>query len=347
MMTSLSSRAITSFSRVLVGRYGYGTVVPTLTTTKTSIIAATSNRAEQQHCFSTQTLRRPRIYRRPEQQNAATPKQSDFGKLEEPFEHGEADLETYLAKTSLSPWVPLPDVVARKVMDLSQAGTQDNHVDLGSGDGRVCFHALSYGVANSVGIDVDENIVQVAQQRMAKRHPQPPNLSFVVADLLDANDPVWEEHVQQASLITMYFATEALEILRPLLEQKLVGRTCKIVTCGYEMPGWQAAAQEVVLGTQIHLYMWGSEMEDDEDDDFFFSGPDILNEKPEELLKNPLETSKFEGANVIDSTGRHMIRGFNPSIFEEEEDDEDWDFDSSDDDDDEKQKEQRGIIGQL
>jgi hypothetical protein len=122
------------------------------------------------------------------------------------------------------------------------------------------------------------------------------------------------------------------------LEQKLVGRTCKIVTSGYEMPGWQAAAQEVVLGTQIHLYMWGSEMEDDEDDEFFFSGPDILDEKPKELLQNPLETSKFEGANVIDSTGRHLIRGFNPSIFEEEEDDKDWDFDSSDDDDDDDDK---------
>jgi hypothetical protein len=61
----------------------------------------------------------------------------DFGDLELPYEHGEASIDDYLKKTSLSPWVPMPDSAARKMLDLAAASTSDFHVDLGSGDGRV------------------------------------------------------------------------------------------------------------------------------------------------------------------------------------------------------------------
>jgi len=303
------------------------------------------DRSQQQRVFSTAStkvtrLRRQRQFQSPLKDaaktrppNNFTDNSSSFGKLEEPYEHREADLDAYLKKASLSPWVPVPDVVARKALDIAQAGPEDKHVDLGSGDGRVCFHALQYGVSSSVGIDVDEGILEVARERVKKRHPPPSNLSFVLADLLDESSPAWE-HVQEATLITMFFVTEALVKLRPILEQKLVGRTCKIVTCGYEMPGWQSTLQEVVLGTQIHLYNWGSSpMDDDDNDEFLFLGPEILPDKPESMRKSALESQKFEGSKIIDRTGRHAIRGFNPKIFEEEEDDdEDWDAESDEDD---------------
>ena len=285
-------------------------------------------------------LRRRRHYQRPE---FAAKTSSGFGKLQEPYQHQEDDLDSYLEKTSLSPWVPMPEVVARKVLDISQAGPESDHVDLGSGDGRVCFQAIqNYGVKSSVGIDVDPGIVQVANERRAKRHPAPDHLQFIVADLMDPeNEPVWE-HVINADIITMYFAAEALEKFRPLLELKLAGKTCKIVTCGYAMPGWESAVQEVVLGTQVHLYNWGStEGEEEEDDDeFLFAGPDILSEKPKEMLKNHIEGDKFQGANVIDKTGQHAIRGFNPNVFNETlDDDADWELENSDDENEEDEKE--------
>lgn len=247
-----------------------------------------------------------------------------FGNLSEPYQFREDDLDSYLQKASLSPWVPMPDAVARKVFDLANVGPEDKHVDLGSGDGRVCFHALQFGVASSVGIDIDEGIVDVAKERLSKRHPAPDNLSFIVADLLDDAEPAWK-HVQEASVITMYFVTDALEMFRPLLEKKLVGHNCKIITCGYEIPGWSSIRQEVVLGTQLYLYQWG-EMESGNvsfDDDFLFHGPDIISEKPKELV-DEFQNHKFEGENVIDRTGQHPIRGFNPALFQDaDEDDED------------------------
>jgi hypothetical protein len=251
-----------------------------------------------------------------------------FGRLEEPYEHGETDMEEYLSKTSLSPWAPIPDAVARKVFDVAQAKPEDIHVDLGSGDGRVNFHAIDYGVKRSIGVDVDEKIVKLATERLAKRHPQP-DLEFHVADLLDESHPVWAK-VQEATILTMYFAEEALEKFRPLLEKKLMGRECKVITCGYEMPGWDSNMSEVVLGTQIHLYEWGKEL----DDDSAFLGEDILKQKPEDFMHDGMSSEgKFSGSNVIDRTGGHPIRCYDPNADDyDEADDGDWDADDKSED---------------
>jgi hypothetical protein len=277
------------------------------------------------------TLRRSRRYLGAHDTEGNMP--PSFGRLEEPYQHGENNMEEYLSKTSLSPWAPIPDSVARKVFDVAQAKPEDIHVDLGSGDGRVNFHAIDYGVKRSIGIDVDENIVKLANDRLAKRHP-PPDLEFHVADLLDENHKVWEK-VQEATIITMYFAEEALEKFRPLLEKKLMGRECKVITCGYEMPGWDSSMQEVVLGTQIHLYEWGKEMDDDD----AFLGEDILKEKPLGLMEDVMN-EKFAGSNVIDKTGRHPIRGFDPNADDfDEAYDTDWDAeDSSEEEEPKKEK---------
>jgi hypothetical protein len=295
-------------------------------TATVSNLNSISCKHQQHRSFS--SLRRPRKY---ECRAKAVGSMPAFGKLQEPYQHGEDSLEDYLKKTSLSPWAPIPDSVARRMLDLAKAGPTDFHVDLGSGDGRVNFHAIDYGVPKSLGVDVDETIVQVARDRLAKRHPQP-DLEFVVADLLmDTEHKVWNK-IQDATIITMYFAEEALRMFRPVLERKLAGRQCKILTCGYEMPGWQSRLDEVVLGTQIHLYEWGTEIDDDEEALELFMGEDILQKKPDAFLRQ-IEGTKFAGSTVIDRTNKFQIQGYNPNLkVEEEDDEEDWDAVSSDDD---------------
>ena len=132
------------------------------------------------------------------------------------------------------------------------------HVELGSGDGRVNFHAIEYGVSESIGIEVDEDVVERAEERLNRIHPRP-NLKFVVSDLMDPNSPAWQEHVPRATILTMYFATDGLQKIRPYLEQALRGRKCKIFTCGYPMPGWESQVVETVLDIPIHFYDWGND----------------------------------------------------------------------------------------
>lgn len=144
-------------------------------------------------------------------------------------------------------------------------------MELGSGDGRVNFFALEFGVKQSTGIDVDENIVKIATDRLARIHPKP-NINFLVADLMEPDCQAWKE-LDKATIITMYFAKEGLEKLRPLLEKSLRGRRCKIFTCGYAMPGWDSQLVETVLDMEIHFYDWGNT----EVEDGFFSDSFIEN----------------------------------------------------------------------
>lgn len=136
------------------------------------------------------------------------------------------------------------------------------HVELGSGDGRVNFFAIDSGVKESIGIDVDEGIVQVANDRLNKIHPKP-NLNFIVADLMDPKNPAWKE-IERATILTMYFAKEGLVKIQPLIENALRGRKVRVFTCGYEMPGWQSQMVETVLDMPIHFYDWGNETFEDD-----------------------------------------------------------------------------------
>lgn len=274
------------------------------------------------------TLRRPRVLKT--KIDAISLDVPDTFRRPDPYEHGESSTEEYLKKTSLSPWVPVPDTIARKALDMTDAGPDDIHVDLGSGDGRVCFHAIdTYLVKKSIGIDVDENIVAVAEERRTKRHPPPKHVQFLVADLLDKNHAAWEI-VQEATIITMYFAEEALKLLRPVLEEKLVGKKCKIVTAGYEMPGWRSRQEDVVLGTAVHYYEWGSETMEE-----LVEGADLFGMDEEEVDRlyaknNPQKT--FAGKNVKDNDWHYDIDDFKDL-------DEMWFDDGSSDEDDDDEKE--------
>uniref|UniRef100_A0A7R9ZIG8 Methyltransferase domain-containing protein n=1 Tax=Craspedostauros australis TaxID=1486917 RepID=A0A7R9ZIG8_9STRA len=189
------------------------------------------------------------------------------------------------------------------------------HVELGSGDGRVNFFAAEYGAKKSVGIDVDEDIVKVAKDRLLRIHPQP-NIEFVVADLMDRDHPAWG-YIDQATIITMYFATEGLVKLRPLLEQRLKGRRCKVLTCGYTMPGWDHQMAETVLDIPIHFYDWGN----DEIANFF--NDNIIDEVPQEFEAAQLDQylrTKKEGSTFRPDP----LPGFHPDDLIDIDDDDDW-----------------------
>jgi hypothetical protein len=260
-------------------------------------------------------------------------------------------------KSTLSPWVPLPDAVARSALDLAGAGPDTKlHVDLGSGDGRVNFHAVDgYRVQSTIGIEVDEQLVAAAEARVSKRHPRPTNIAFQTADLLahfDDPESVWLNVIPRADIITFYFAQPML--LRSRLEAALTGKRCQIVSCGYEMPGWTAAQERVVLGTTIYLYEFGG----DGDDTSTFHGEDLLinntviSRKTLQGLQQQQQQQrgqKFAGANVVDRTAHFPMRGFDPDrLFHNDDDedidgDDDWDAVVHDDGNDENKKKQEGV----
>jgi len=79
--------------------------------------------------------------------------------------------QEYLQLASLSPWVPCPDMVIKRVFEIANANSNDKHVDLGCGDGRLNFAAIStFKLKNSLGIDIDVNILEKCYERLGKRY---------------------------------------------------------------------------------------------------------------------------------------------------------------------------------
>jgi hypothetical protein len=193
----------------------------------------------------------------------------------------------------------------------------------------VNFYAIDHGrVKKSTGIDIDDGILKQARERLGKRYPQPP-LEFVTADLLDHNNhKVWEI-IQEATIITMYFVEDALQHLKPLLEEKLAGKQCKIITCAYEMKGWNPHIIETTLGTTVYLYNFGS-MDDEED--FFITEDRILRDRPKEWDEDPLEKLQKQGLDL--SSVEHVKQNvlLDREVVA-------WPDDDDDDNDDEKEEE--------
>jgi len=79
--------------------------------------------------------------------------------------------QEYLQLASLSPWVPCPDIVIKRVLEIANASSSDIHGDLGCGDGRLNFAAISgpFHVSKSWGVDVDKNILEKCHERLGKR----------------------------------------------------------------------------------------------------------------------------------------------------------------------------------
>ncbi|KAL9178396.1 hypothetical protein ACHAXT_000043 [Thalassiosira profunda] len=126
--------------------------------------------------------------------------------------------DEYLSLASLSPWVPCPDTVVRRALEIAEASADDVHADLGCGDGRLNFAAVAdpFEVRESWGVDVDENILGRCRERVGRRFvptgfgkggganegkgdaaSEADKLEFVQADLLRVIDRQRERHQKQ------------------------------------------------------------------------------------------------------------------------------------------------------
>lgn len=222
--------------------------------------------------------------------------------------------DEYLEIASLSPWVPTPDPVARRMLEIAEASEDDIHYDLGSGDGRLNFMAIDepFNVKQSTGIEIDDSLLQASNKRLQKRHPFPTNLNFLKADLMPDKTTSSEQNqneidentippssetstiqhpvdITDATVVTMYFVEEALMKLKPMLQDQLLRSGCRIVTCGYDIEGWEPRWVEIVLGLPVYLYILDTDMTRMEDTFL------LAQEKSEGAIEN-------EGENDSDQT---------------------------------------------
>lgn len=125
-------------------------------------------------------------------------------------------------------WIPTPQALVDRMLDMAKVTAADTVIDLGSGDGRTVITAARRG-ATALGIEYNPELVAVAT-RNAAREGVAGKARFEKADLFQSD-------FSRASVITMFLLPSLNLKLRPKLLEMPPGT--RIVSNSFTMGEWQ------------------------------------------------------------------------------------------------------------
>ena len=126
-------------------------------------------------------------------------------------------------------WVPTPQELVEKMLDMAKVTPKDYVIDLGSGDGRTVITAAKRG-AKALGIEYNPDMVELSKRNAAKEGVSD-KATFMKADLFEAD-------LSQAQVITMFLLPDINLKLRPKLLNLKPGT--RVVSNSFTMGEWQA-----------------------------------------------------------------------------------------------------------
>ncbi len=125
-------------------------------------------------------------------------------------------------------WVPTPQVLVDRMLDMAKVTPKDYVIDLGSGDGRTVITAAKRG-AKALGIEYNPDMVALSKRNAAKEGVNN-KASFVKADL-------FESDFSKATVITMFLLPDINLKLRPKILDLKPGT--RIVSNSFDMGEWK------------------------------------------------------------------------------------------------------------
>jgi hypothetical protein len=134
-------------------------------------------------------------------------------------------------------WVPTPQTLVDKMLDMAKVTPKDYVIDLGSGDGRTVITAAKRG-SKALGIEYNPDMVELSKHNAAAEGVSD-KATFVKADL-------FESDFSQAQVITMFLLPSINVKLRPKILNLKPGT--RIVSNSFDMEEWKPDQTENVEG---------------------------------------------------------------------------------------------------
>jgi hypothetical protein len=134
------------------------------------------------------------------------------------------------------PYVPTPQVVVDRMLEIGKVSARDYLIDLGSGDGRIVVTAAKKYGARGFGVDLNPTRIAEANEN-AQKAGVTDKVAFHRRDL-------FETDLAQASIITMYLLPRVNLDLRPKLLDLKPGT--RIVSHDFSMGDWQPEQHEQI-----------------------------------------------------------------------------------------------------
>ena len=153
--------------------------------------------------------------------------------------------DSSLENKKIVPFVPTPQEVVDKMIELGGVKKGDTVYDLGSGDGRIVITAAKKG-ARAVGFEIDGDLLKESRENIQKAGVE--NLAEIrQQDILTVD-------LSPASVVTMYLLPDVNLKLRPnVLSQMKPGS--RVVSHAFDMGDWKPDKTERVNGRTIYLWI--------------------------------------------------------------------------------------------
>lgn len=151
---------------------------------------------------------------------------------------------------SLAPYVPTPQDVVDRMLELAGVTKDDVVFDLGCGDGRIPITAAKKYGARAVGVDIDPDRIRESEAN-AKAAGVEHLVKFRLEDATKTD-------VSTATVVTLYLLSSSNLMLRPLLTKQL-RPGARIVSHSFNMDNWAPLKIDEfddANGYKRTLYLW-------------------------------------------------------------------------------------------
>jgi SAM-dependent methyltransferase len=132
-------------------------------------------------------------------------------------------------------WVPTPQALVEKMLDMANVTSQDLVMDLGSGDGRNIIAAAKRG-ARAIGVEYNPKMVELSR-KIAEKEGVGGKATFVEGDMYEAD-------ISKATVMALFLLTHNMEKLQPKFLALKPGSRIVANTFGFD--GWTPDKTETI-----------------------------------------------------------------------------------------------------
>jgi hypothetical protein len=147
-------------------------------------------------------------------------------------------------------WVPTPQALVDRMLDMAKLTPKDLHYDLGSGDGRTVITAAKRG-AQAIGVEFNPDMVKLSERAAAKEGVGE-KAKFI-------NGDIFQVDFSKANVVTLYLLPSLNLKLRPTILRMAPGT--RVVSHAFSMDDWQPDQTENVEGRTAYLWIVPGQVE--------------------------------------------------------------------------------------
>jgi SAM-dependent methyltransferase len=143
-------------------------------------------------------------------------------------------------------YVPTPQEVVDRMLEMAQVKSTDFVIDLGCGDGRNVVTAAQKFGARGFGVDIDPQRIKEAKEN-AEKAGVADKTDFRVANL-------FETKISDANVMMMYLLSSINLKLRPRILDEMAPGT-RIVSHAFDMGDWKPDERDTVGYRNVYLWI--------------------------------------------------------------------------------------------